>query len=105
MAWYVILGIVSAALGVAGFLAKVTQLLHKIIVKAVVEGVADELTDIQSQVRSNGGTSMKDTLDRLDRRVKEIGEGSDTRFNRIDAHLVRQDSRIDKLFEFIGGKK
>lgn len=98
MPWYTIVGIAASVLGLLTALLAGLRWLHGIIVKAVVEGVKDELVDIktatmatQAEVNPNSGKSFRDETAR--------------RFMALETHLYRQDDRIDGLYELIGGKK
>jgi len=55
-----------------------------------VPGVMERLNDIDGQLKNNGGSSVKDTVDRIEIRVNEI-----------DIRLVDGDKRFDDIYNEI----
>ena len=49
-----------------------------------------EIEEIKHEVKPNGGTSMKDTVNRIDTRAQLIGQ-------RLDDHVKSSDARIERL--------
>jgi hypothetical protein len=53
-----------------------------------VPGVMERLNNIDGQLKNNGGTSVKDAVDRIEIRVNEI-----------DGRLTEGDQKFDQLFK------
>ncbi len=58
-----------------------------------VPGVMERLNAIDGELKNNGGTSVKDAVDRIEADVKEIS----TRTNQIDLRLKDGDKRFDQI--------
>jgi hypothetical protein len=78
--------------------------MHTGLVKAVSEGVANQLRPIEHEMRPNSGTSMKDQMTRvesgltvLSARVDQNAETAEKGFERTRSHLRRQDKKIGEL--------
>jgi hypothetical protein len=58
-----------------------------------VPGVMERLNDIDGELKNNGGSSVKDAVDRIEINVNEIKDRTD----QIDLRLKDGDKRFDKI--------
>jgi len=58
-----------------------------------VPGVMERLNAIDGELKNNGGTSVKDAVDRIEIRVEEISD----RTGKIDLRLSDGDKRFDQI--------
>jgi hypothetical protein len=61
--------------------------------RAAVPGVMERLNRIDGELKHNGGSSMKDSLKRLEQNSKRIEQ----KINQIDARLEEGDLRMTEL--------
>jgi chaperonin cofactor prefoldin len=59
----------------------------------------ERLNAIDGELKNNGGSSVKDAVDRIEIRVDEINDGTDE----IKIRLDRGDKKFDKLEERLKG--
>jgi hypothetical protein len=64
-----------------------------------VPGVMERLNDIDGELKNNGGSSVKDAVDRIEIRVDEIH----TRTDQIKIRLEEGDQRFDKIEKRLKG--
>jgi archaellum component FlaC len=60
-----------------------------------VPGVMERLNEIDGQLKNNGGSSVKDAVDRIEISVNEIYDKTDS----IDLRLAEGDQKFDKIEE------
>lgn len=58
-----------------------------------VPGVMERLNAIDGELKNNGGTSVKDAVDRIEKNVNEISD----RTGQIDLRLQDGDKRFDRI--------
>lgn len=69
----------------------------KITTQAVRQELKAELGHINAEVRSNGGTSIKDAVNRLDSDMALVKY----RLDQADAHLDKQDEIIENIYKLL----
>ena len=70
-----------ASLGfVAGFVWAIIRWIHNLLVKSVSEQLTAELVEIKKQTIPNGGGSLRDAIDRIEKKL-------DTLENEVVRHL------------------
>lgn len=62
-----------ASLGfVAGFVWAIIRWIHKLLVKSVSEQLTAELGEIKKQTVPNGGGSLRDAIDRIEKKLDAL---------------------------------
>lgn len=79
----VLIGTIASVMLIAGGLWGAIKGLHRL----VVNSVAEQLHPVQQQVTNNGGSSMKDAVDRIEREVTRQGRELDTIAASFERHL------------------
>ena len=65
-----------------------------------VPGVMERLNDIDGELKRNGGSSIKDSVDRIETNVNEISQtqkGIKDRLEKGDERFQKIENRLDKL--------
>jgi hypothetical protein len=63
-----------------------------------VPGVMERINEIDGALKNNGGTSVKDAVDRIEKRINTIDERleeGDKRFNKVYNHIAKIEYEID----------
>lgn len=63
------------------------------------------LLPLRKELQPNGGTSLKDTVNSLRVTVTRMDEENLRHFTSVEAHLERQDDRIDGLYSQIPARR
>ena len=62
-----------------------------------VPGVMERLNRIDGELKNNGGSTIKDAVERIEKRIDNI----DNRLEEIDKRLIEGEERFDKISEDI----
>jgi thioester reductase-like protein len=96
---WVLIGAVSMITGTYGTGKWITHKLADIAVdKSGVRELSAKIDSVQSQYRNNGGSSMKDAMDRVERALNELrldAKNLSTTVQRIDIELARVKGYIE----------
>ena len=96
---WVIIGVASSITGTWGAGKWITHKLADIAVdKSGVRELSAKIDSVQSQYRNNGGSSMKDAMDRVERALNELrldAKTLSTTVQRIDIELARVKGYIE----------
>jgi hypothetical protein len=96
---WIVIGVASVITGTWGSGKWLTHKLASIAAdKSGVEELARKIDSIQSQYRNNGGSSMRDAMDRVERALNDLRlEAKDQKvtIQRIDVELARVKGYIE----------
>ena len=96
---WVLIGVASVVTGTYGTGKWITHKLADIAVdKSGVRELSAKIDSVQSQYRNNGGSSMKDAMDRVERSLNELrldAKNLSTTVQRIDIELARVKGYIE----------
>ena len=96
---WIVIGVASVFTGTYGTGKWITHKLADIAVdKSGVKELSAKIDSVQSQYRNNGGSSMKDAMDRVERALNELrldAKTLSTTVQRIDIELARVKGYIE----------
>lgn len=96
---WVLIGVASVVTGTYGTGKWITHKLADIAIdKSGVRELSAKIDSVQSQYRNNGGSSMKDAMDRVERALSELrldAKTLSTTVQRIDIELARVKGYIE----------
>lgn len=62
--------------------------------------VKKNFNEIKAELKPNGGHSLKDQVNKLEKRHDEL----DTKVDTLENHVVRMDGKVDTILDFLKGK-
>jgi ABC-type phosphate transport system auxiliary subunit len=92
--WQTLLGVILAISAVAGVVFAILRFYIKAFAK-------QELDEIRSELKPNGGSSIKDQVTRLETKQLEIIKRQQEEDDRFEKRLDKLETKIDDVFKII----